>query len=250
MRHLARSPTLLATRALAFLALLFAPVAARAAGGAYMVDDVEIGKPGDCKVESWAQAASNHDFAAVTSPACVVNLGVPVELGAAFARSRSDSVWSTGAGPKAKVNILPAGVGKIGVGLAGTAGWNLTTGQYTGNIIYVPVTFQLRDDFRINVNGGWQYDAIARLNAAYWGAGFEWNFVKPVTLIGEIYGMQGALPAVEEDEAPAPRSIRGPRGQIGLRVTPRDNFDLDFIYGHNIGGENAHWLTLGLNLRF
>ncbi len=59
------------------------------------------------------------------------------------------------------------------VGLAGTAGWNLTTGQYTGNIIYVPVTFQLRDDFRISVNGGWQYDAIARLNAAYWGAGFE-----------------------------------------------------------------------------
>jgi hypothetical protein len=27
-------------------------------------------------------------------------------------------------------------------------------------------------------------------------------------------------------------------------------FDIDLIYGRNIAGENANWLTLGLNLRF
>ena len=64
------------------------PAQAHAAGGAFAVDDVEIGKPGDCKVESWASIASNHDFIAVTSPACVVKLGIPVELGGQLQRSR------------------------------------------------------------------------------------------------------------------------------------------------------------------
>lgn len=247
MSHASRS---LALPALLFLTVALAPEAARAAGGAYVVDDVEIGKPGDCKVESWAQGSSNRDFAAVASPACVVNLGIPVELGGTIARARLDEVWTTAAGPKAKINIIPVETGKIGVGLAGSAGWNLGTGQFLGNSIYVPLTYQLHDDFRINLNGGWSYDGAARLSYVYWGAGFEWNFVKPVTLIGEVYGLYGNLPAVEEDVAPAPRSIREPRAQIGLRFTPEKNFDVDVIYGRNIAGENAHWLTLGLNLRF
>jgi hypothetical protein len=114
----------------------------------------------------------------------------------------------------------------------------------------VPVTFQLQDNFRINVNGGWLYDRPNKIHYATWGAGFEWNFVKPLTLIGEVYGIAGRLPAVEEDEVPSPNAIREPRTQIGLRFTPHDNVDLDLIWGRNITGENAHWLTLGLNLRF
>lgn len=94
---------------------------ARAAGGAYVVDDVEIGKPGDCKVESWVQTASNHDFAAVTSSACVANLGIPVEVGTQFQRSRSGDAWTSTAGPKAKINIVPVETGRVG--LAGSASW-------------------------------------------------------------------------------------------------------------------------------
>ncbi len=235
---------------LGLLTLLATETTARAAGGAFVVDDVEIGQPGDCKVESWIQAATNHDFAAATSPACVANLGIPVELGAQFTRSRSGGDWTTGAGPKAKINIIPVETGKLGVGLAGSTGWNLGSGQYLGNLIYVPLTYQVNDTFRINLNGGWSYDGVARLSYAYWGAGFEWNFVKPVTLIGEIYGLYGKLPAVDEGDPPSPKSLREPRTQIGLRFTPQDNFDIDVIYGYNIGGENAHWMTLGLNVRF
>jgi hypothetical protein len=29
-----------------------------------------------------------------------------------------------------------------------------------------------------------------------------------------------------------------------------DNLDIDVIYGRNVFGENAHWITLGFNLRF
>ena len=230
--------------------ILFQPTHVYAAGGAYAVDDVEVGKPGDCKVESWASFASNHDMAAVVSPACVVNLGIPVEMGVAFVRARSDDVWTSAGGPKAKINLIPVETGKIGLGLAGSAAWNLGTGQYTGNVIFVPLTYQLREGFSINVNGGWQYDAVERLSYAYWGAGFEWNFVKPLTLIAEVDGLYGKLPAVAEDEAPAPEAIREPRTQVGLRFTPQDNFDIDLIWGRNITGENAHWLTVGVNLRF
>jgi hypothetical protein len=37
--------------------------------------------------------------------------------------------------------------------------------------------------------------------------------------------------------------------QAGLRYTPIDAVDIDVLYGHNIQGERAHWITLGLNFR-
>lgn len=232
------------------LGLIGPETAAQAAGGAFVVDDVEIAKPGDCKVESWVQAASNHDFAAVTSPACVANLGMPVELSGLFQRSRSSDTWGTSGGVKAKVNLIPVEGHPFGLGIAGGVNWDLLSGANTSGFFYVPVTFQLRENFRINVNGGWLYDNVANIGHATWGAGFEWAFVKPLTLIGEVYGQYGKLPSVAADDAPAPNAIRQPKAQLGLRVTPQDNFDIDVIYGHNINGENAHWLTLGANLRF
>jgi len=230
--------------------VLLLPATAYAAGGAFAVDDVEVGKPGECKVESWASAATNHDFTAVTSPACVVKLGIPVELGAQLQRSRGDGVWGTSGTLKAKTNLIPVENHPFGLGISGGSTWDLITGAHTGGFINVPVTFQIQEKLRINVNGGWLYDNAAKIHYLTWGAGFEWNFVKPLTLIGEVYGQAGRLPAVGEDEAPAPNSIREPRTQIGLRVTPQDNVDLDLIWGRNITGENAQWLTLGVNLRF
>jgi hypothetical protein len=218
------------------------PAAAMAAGGAFVVDDALIGKPGECKVESWVSLASNHDFIAVSSPACVVNAGIPIEAGATFARTRSDGEWSTGAGPKAKINIIPLDERGFALGLSGTTLWNLNTGQNVGSNINVPFTIQATKDFRINLNGGWQYDAVERINYGTYGAGFEWNFVQPLTLIGEVFGLAG-----RRQDA---RSVTEPRVQIGMRWTPIESFDIDLIYGRNITGENANWLTLGLNLRF
>lgn len=230
--------------------VLLLPATAYAADGAFAVDDVEVGKPGECKIESWASAATNHDFTAVTSPACVVKLGIPVELGAQLQRSRGDGVWGTSGTLKAKTNLIPVENHPFGLGISGGSTWDLITGAHTGGFINVPVTFQIQEKLRINVNGGWLYDNAAKIHYLTWGAGFEWNFVKPLTLIGEVYGQAGRLSAVGKDEAPAPNSIREPRTQIGLRVTPQDNVDLDLIWGHNITGENAQWLTLGVNLRF
>ena len=119
------------------------------------------------------------------------------------------------------------------------------TGASTGGFINVPVTFQIQDKLRVNVNAGWLYDNSAKIHYLTWGAGFEWNFIKPFTLIGEVYGQTGRLPAAEADEAPLSKTIVQPRAQIGVRFTPRDNVDLDLIYGHNITGENSHWRPPG-----
>jgi hypothetical protein len=229
-----------ALTALIALAIIGAASAAQAAGGAFAVDDSEIGKPGDCKVESWASFADNRDRAAVASPACVVNFGIPVELGGQISRARSDGVWSTAAGPKAKINILPVTPDGFGIGLAGATTWDAGTGRHLGGLINLPVTFQAHETFRINVNAGWSHDAVARLNYLSWGAGFEWELMAPLTLIGEVYGLAGRRMAQETD----------PRAQLGLRITPVKTFDIDVIYGRNITGVDAHWLTLGLNLRF
>ena len=237
-------------RLLCIVPLLLVPASPAAADGAFTVDNSDIGQPGECNIDSWMSAASNHDFAAATAPACVVKLGIPLELGGQLQRSRSDGVWGTSGTLTAKANIIPMDQHPFGLGISGGGSWDLVTGTNTGGYINVPVTFKLRENFRINVNGGWLYDNVAKIHYATWGAGFEWEFFKPLTLIGEVYGQAGRLPAVEEGEAPAPNSIREPRTQLGLRFALHDKADIDVIWGHNITGENAHWGTIGLNVRF
>ena len=222
---------------------LLAPTSAFAAGGAFVVDDAVIGKPGDCQVETWLALASNHDLQAITQPACVVKLGIPVELTAIAGRVRADDVWQTQLGAKAKINILPVETGKIGVGLVEEPVWDVRNGEFLFNQFYVPLTYQFSDTFRINVNAGWQYDGVGKLNYAIWGAGFEWIFVEKLTLIGEVFGLSG--PPTTDAIA-----ITEPRAQLGLRITPQKNFDIDLIYGRNVNGENANWFTVGLNVRF
>jgi hypothetical protein len=237
--------------AFAFVAasLLLAPAAAHAAG-AFAVDDAEAAKPGECRVEGWTSFGANHDFAGVVAPTCGVKFFTPFEVGAQYQRARSDSNWSTSGTLKAKANLIPLEGNAFALGIAGGGNWNLITGASTGGFIYVPITFQLREDFKINVNGGWMYDTPNKIGYFTWGTGFEWNFIKKFTLIGEVYGQDGRLAPVEQDAAPANNSVREPRTQLGLRYTPKDNIDFDAIWGRNITGENSNWLTLGVNVRF
>ena len=82
---------------------------------AFYVDDYEVDEVGSCNVESWISFASNKDFMAVTSPSCVVKIGVPVEIGAEYQRSRENSEWKTSGGVSGKVTLLPMTNG-IGIG--------------------------------------------------------------------------------------------------------------------------------------
>lgn len=208
---------------------------AHAAGGAYVVDDAAIGSTGECQVESWIAVASNGDFVGVTQPACVVQLGVPVELMTTLQAVRIASEWATLTGLQGKFILLPMGSGNLAVGMVLNTLFDTTKGA-NATFVNVPVTIKVRDDFRLNLNSGWLHDSIDDTNHFTWGGGFEWDFRQQWILIAEIYGQTGRL--------------SDPRMQAGLRFTPIKSVDIDIIYGHNLQGEHASWITAGLTVRF
>ena len=120
--------------------------------------------------------------------------------------------------------------------------FNLLTGEYTGSFVNVPVTYTFSETFKVNVNSGWIYERGNNQHLLTYGAGISSIPAKPFTIIAEVFGVAGAPAEI--------KSAREPRFQAGLRVTPIDTIDFDVIYGRNIGGENANWITLGMNVRF
>jgi hypothetical protein len=229
-------------RGLCAIALLALAGRAEAAGTAYGTDTADVGEVGNCKVESWVSFASNTDFIAVTNPSCVADLTRPVELSAQIQRSRSDGEWGTSVAPKFKTNLIPTAIGQWGVALAGGAIYDVTANDVAGFFAYVPATLRLSDVVRINVNAGWQWDRIADRHFATYATGVDWRTPDNVwTLTAEVFGLIG-----QADTATATQ----PRIQLGLRWRPIDRFSIDAIYGRNITGENANWITIATSIRF
>ena len=216
---------------------------AHAAGAAYQVDTAEVSEVGSCKVESWISSASNHDVIASVSPACVVSMFRPVEVSAQFTRSRADGEWGTGVSPKVKTNIVPTAIGSWGFAISGTASYDLITKENTALFVTVPATLRVSNVVRINLNVGWQLDRVTDRNYLTYGAGFDWRTPDNVwTLTGEVFGQAG--PALDQP------GLVEPRFQLGLRYRPADQFNIDLIYGRNLAGERANWITLATVIRF
>jgi hypothetical protein len=212
-----------------------AAAGAQAAGSAYAVDDAAIASAGECQVESWVAVASNGDFVGVTQPACVVKLGIPIELTATLQGARLGSEWATLTGLQGKFVLLPMGANSLAVAMVLNTLQDTTKGANV-SFVNVPVTLKLHDDFRLNLNSGWLHDSIDHTSHFTWGAGFQWDFRQQWTLIAEVYGQTGHL--------------SDPRVQAGLRFAATKAIDLDIVYGHNIAGEHANWITAGLTVRF
>jgi hypothetical protein len=235
---------------LARAVLLFAVAAtsvfsdkARAAGAAYVVETAEVSEPGACKVESWISIASNHDFFAATTPTCVVNVFRPIELSTELIRTRADEEWTSGIAPKIKTNLVPTAIGSWGIAISGTAAYDVTNQQTVAMFATVPATLRLSNVLRISLNAGWQWDRIAGRHYATYGAGVDWRTPDNVwTLTAEVFGQLGA----RQDAI----GVTEPRFQVGLRWRPIDDFNIDLIYGRNIYGENANWITLATVVRF
>jgi hypothetical protein len=203
------------------------------AAGPYAVDDASIGDVGECQVESWVSAASNGDFVATTQPACVVRLGTPVELTAAFHAVRSDGEWAGLAGLQIKFILLS--LGQLAIALAVGDQADATNEEHLA-FVNVPYTIKLSDEFRVNINTGWSFNTQSDTSHFTWGGSLEWDFIKSWTLVAEVFGQT----SIDTE----------PRMQAGLRYTPTKSVDIDMVYGHNIAGENAHWITAGLTVRF
>jgi hypothetical protein len=214
---------------------------ARAANGAYAVDAADISEVGSCKVESWMSTASNKDFSLVANPSCVVDPFKPVELSLLTNRARSDGDWSTTIAPKAKMNIAPTGIGRFGFSLYAAGSFDALTGENLTVTAVIPATYRLSEVMRINLNGGWLWDRSADRHYLTYGIGFDWKFTDTLQWTIEAFGQAGA--------ADVP-SVTRPRLQTGVRYRPNEIFSVDLIYGHNITGENANWITLGTTVRF
>lgn len=216
---------------------------ARAANNAYVVDAADIGETGACKIESWLSSATNTDFSAVANPSCVVDpLKVkPVELSLLTNRAKSDGEWSTSFAPKAKMNLVPTGIGRLGVSVYAAGAFDAVTGENLTVSAVIPATYRLSETMRINVNGGWLWDRTTGRHFALYGVGFDWKFTDTLQWTIEAFGQAGS--------ADSPGTVR-PRFQTGMRYRPSEIFSLDVIFGHNITGEGASWLTIGTTIRF
>jgi hypothetical protein len=214
---------------------------ARAANGAYAVDAADISEVGSCKVESWLSAATNTDFAAVANPSCVVDPFRPIELSMQTIRSRSDGQWSTTLAPKAKTNFIPTGIGRWGLSAYGGGSFDAATGEALSAFAVIPATFRLSETMRVNVNGGWLWDRTVDRHYLTYGIGFDWKFTDTLQWTIEAYGQAGTSEIA---------SVVQPRLQTGVRYRPNEIFSVDVIYGRNITGENANWITIGTTIRF
>jgi hypothetical protein len=105
----------------------------------------------------------------------------------------------------------------------------------------VPATYRLSENMRINVNAGWLWDRTVDRHYLTYGVGFDWKFTEVLQWTIETFGQAGA--------ADHPNVVR-PRFQTGVRYRPNEIFSVDLIYGHNIMGENANWITIGTTVRF
>src|SRR6195256_1002502 len=220
---------------------LLASTGARAANGAFAVDAADISEVGSCKVESWISTATNTDFSAVANPSCVANIYKPVELSLQTVRARSDGDWSTTVAPKAKWNIVPTGIGKLGMAFYAGGSFDALTGESLSAFAVVPVTFRLSEVMRINAIAGWLWDRTVDRHYLIYGVGYDWKFTETLQWTIEAFGQAGA--------SDTPSVVR-PRFQTGVRYRPNEIFSVDVIYGHNITGENANWITVGTTIRF
>lgn len=233
-------------QAVLLLALLVAGDRAYGAGAAYQVDTADVSEPGNCKVESWTSFAKNGDFIGSTSPDCVVSVfGKPVDFSAQFSRFKSDDEWGSAVFPKAKTNLVPAGIGQWGVAVSGSAAIDLITGDVAAWFVTMPATLRVSETLRFNVNLGYARDRSVDKDYLTYGLGFDLRTSDNVwTLTGEVFGIAGAVTADQD------RGQIRPRWQAGLRWRPVDEFNCDLIYGRNLNGERSNWLTLATVFRF
>jgi hypothetical protein len=213
----------------------------QAANGAYAVDAADISELGSCKVESWFSAATNTDFSAVANPSCVVDVFRPTELSLLTNVSRGDGEFGTTLTPKAKTNLVPTGIGKFGFSVYAGGSFDALTGESLSAFAVVPATYRFSEVMRINLNGGWLWDRTRDRNYLTYGIGLDWKFTESLQLTVETFGQAGP--------SDIPSAIQ-PRFQAGVRYRPNEIFSIDLIYGRNITGENANWITVGTTIRF
>lgn len=227
----APAPRRAAAGLLALAALALAP-AARAAGGAHIVDDANVEAAGGCQVVATASAYGGRRGLGGVSGACTPAARPRLELGVA-ASHLLDAAHDTQAGPAAKLNLRPTETG-LGLGLAASSGWSLRSGRLETVSVVVPASIALGEAARLNLNAGWTYARLApHPHAVFYGAQVEADLARGVTLVAEAFG----------------RGHGHPGAQAGVRWTLGDGrLEIDLLAGRRTDGVNRSAVTLGLTV--
>ena len=143
-----------------------------------------------------------------------------------------------------KVRTFRIESGKVSALFSAALAYDITSSELADVLVNIPVTFQILENFKINVNGGWLHNRPDDLHWATWGASFDWSVNDRISIIGEAFGLVGD----RDPERPHAQTIRARRSRCASSRTR--TLDFDVIYGRNIFGENANWITVGLNVRF
>ncbi|MBV1686763.1 hypothetical protein KRR38_03515 [Novosphingobium sp. G106] len=203
-----------------------------AAGGAHVVDDVDVETPGRCHVETWVTEDQGHGLADL-SPACTPAALQSVEIGAVLIHSW-DGQSITTAGPAVKVNLRST---QKGIGLAASFGatWNLRSGRLDTASVTVPITFTVSSKTRFNLNLGYSYSATSKdRHSPFWGGQIETQLGTDLSAMVEGFGRE-----------------TGPAGaQAGLRWNPgHGDLDVDLLVGRYVDGSSPRSATLGVTIR-
>lgn len=212
---------------------------ARAAGGAYVVDDGGINAPGECNVDLWHQS-NRHDHSSqqtVLSPACTFQALPWAQLGVEVQHGREDGASETQLSPQLKAQLWDREDLGLQLALATSAHVALNRSHaFDGADFNLPLTYSPIQALRLNLNAGWShaYDDGQRNHRWTWGTGLEYDLAESLTLIAEHYGQRGGDNAWQA----------GPRLHVGQRI------DLDLVLGQNLNQTRDRWLSTGATLRF
>ena len=93
--------------------------------------------------------------------------------------------------PKAKWNIAPTGIGRLGVAFYAGGAFDAMTGENLTAFAAVPATYRLSETTRINLNAGWLWDRTVERHYLAYGLGFDWKLTETLQWTIEAFGQAG-----------------------------------------------------------
>jgi hypothetical protein len=221
-----------------FAGTLLLPLQAAFAAGPYVVDDADIVEPNKIQIESWYNHSSTNENTGT------IDAAYQLLPHAEFTLLNAYDVQSGGnsdlISPQVKYKWRDGDDGKE-VASSAVFGFNYsaTHNGFSNMFAYIPSTLTLNDIVDINADLGWQYDNDTSRHSLTWGIGTELHASESFSFVGEVFNQQ--MFGQHETR---------PGLQCGPRYNMLENLQLDLVYGHDITGVTANWITAGFTAVF
>ncbi|MFT3964286.1 MAG: hypothetical protein QM690_00200 [Sphingobium sp.] len=207
--------------------------AAKAAGGAHIVDDAGVETPGHCHMENWGTTASGRTGLVNVALACTVSALPSVEWGGFIAHGWTPEDNDTLVGLSPKILLTSEEQG-LGIGISASFAYGIDRHRWETASVIIPLTMPVSKSLRVNMNAGWQWTRIAKEHDLFLGAQAEIKLARRIMLMTE---------ALARD-----RGRMG--GQTGIRWTGANGrLNIDLLAGRYLDGETSHALTFGITMR-